>query len=123
MKPLLPTLREKKRYLVFEVISEKQMLWPAVRKSVDQAILRHIGDLGYAKAGVQLLDKRWNTPLSRGMLRTTHTSLDAVRSSLGFVRDIDGKPVVVRSVGASGILKRAVARYLTDSGNKSTKNH
>ena len=122
MKPLLPTLREKKRYLVFEVISEKQMPWPAVRKSVDRAILRHIGELGYAKAGVQLLDKRWNTPLSRGMLRTTHTSLDVVRSSLAFVRDIDGTPVVVRSVGASGILKRAVARYLSDSGKKIPEN-
>lgn len=106
---------------MFEVISEKPVAWPAVRKSLDEAILRHIGELGYAKAGVQLMDKHWNTLLSRGMLRTTHTSLEVVRSSLGFVRDIDGKPVVVRSVGASGILKRAVARYLDKSGDKCAK--
>lgn len=121
MKPLLPTLREKKRYLVFEVVSEKPAAWPAVRTSVDQAILRHIGELGYAKAGVQLLDEQWNSSLSRGMLRTAHTSLDDVRSSLGFVRDIEGKPVVVRSVGASGILKRAAARYLGAAKGKCAK--
>ncbi len=113
---MLPTLREKKRYLVFEVVSEKPAAWPAVRKSLEEGILRHIGELGYAKAGVQILDEQWNASLSRGMLRTTHTSLDDVRSSLGLVRDIEGKPAIVRSVGASGILKRAAARYLDATG-------
>ncbi len=118
MKPLTPTLREKKRYLVFEVISDKPVAWPAVRKTINGAVLRHIGELGHAKAGMQLLDEQWNKKLFRGMLRTTHTSLDEIRSSLALIRDIEGVPAIVRSVGASGILKRAVLRYLAEENQK-----
>lgn len=124
MKPLLPTLREKKRYLVFEVVSERKLAWEAVRSAVESGVLRHIGELGYARAGVQLLPEHWHAQSSRGMLRVSHTSLGEVRSSLGLVREAGGVPVIVRSVGASGILGRAVGRYLgAEAGQDASRHH
>ncbi len=123
MKPLLPTLREKKRYLVFEMVSERQLPWDAVRSAIEAGVLRHVGELGYARAGVQLLAEHWHAESSRGMLRVSHTSLDEVRSSLGLVREAGGAPVIVRSVGASGILGRAVERYLGGEGRQDVSQH
>ncbi len=123
MKPLLPTLREKKRYLVFEVVSERQLPWDAVRSAIEAGVLRHVGKLGYARAGVQLLAEHWHTASSRGVLRVSHTSLGEVRSSLGLVREASGAPVIVRSVGVSGILRRAVDRYLGGEGRQDASQH
>ena len=120
MKPLLPTLREKKRYLVFEVISDKAVRLPAVKKTVELAALGYLGELGCAKAGMQFLDNRWDPKHSRGMVRVAHTSLDGVKASLALIKEIDGNKAIVRSVGVSGILKKAAERYLRNT-DKRTK--
>jgi len=45
-------------------------------------------------------------------MRVNNKHADGLKASLIFVKNIEGKEAVVKSVGASGILKKAQQRYL-----------
>ena len=114
MKPLLPVLRERKRYVAFEILTEdgKKPSFKDVSNAIWQGVLAYIGQLGAARAGIHVLAERYNPEKMRGIVRVAHTSLDEFRASLTMIREIAGSPVIVRSVGVSGILKKAAERYL-----------
>ena len=112
LKPLMPSLREKKRYLAFEVISDGKVHADAVENSVFSAVKDLTGSLGMARAGLLFLRDKWNEEKQRGLIRVSHKSVDELRSSLAFIKDIENKEVIVRSIGLSGVLRKA-ALYLT----------
>lgn len=109
IKGLLPTLREKKRYVVCEVLSEKPI---ADRKMVTSAILSSFlslfGEASMGHAGLQALPD-YNMDTQRAIMRTGHTSVPAVKAALALVRTINNQPVILRSVAVSGMLKKAKA--------------
>ena len=56
IKPVMPSLREKKRYLAFEVISKQKVEdFNKVQESIMGSALEFIGHLGMAKAGAIIL--------------------------------------------------------------------
>ena len=111
-KPVLPSLREKKRYLVFEVISEKKVSFEQAYNAIMGTILGFMGQLNTGKAGVILLEDKWDDSSQRGMMKVGHKSTDMVKSALMFITKIGNEEVIVKSLGLSGILKKAQAKYL-----------
>ena len=113
IKPLLPSLREKKRYLAYEVISRNK-LYDAVHVNmvILDAAKEFLGSLGMAKAGMLAMNDQWNADAQRGIMRVSNKHVDDLKASFVFVQKIDGNDVIVRSVGASGILKKAKQKYL-----------
>jgi len=113
IKPLLPSLREKKRYLAYNVIS-KNKFYDAVHvnKAILDAANDFFGSLGMAKAGILMMNDQWNASTQKGIIRVNHKHVEDLKASLIFVKNIDGKEVIVKSVGASGILRKAQQRYL-----------
>ncbi len=116
LKPLMPTLREKKRYLVYEVIS-KSRLNDAVHanKAILDASKEFLGDLGMAKAGILPLDDQWSQSMQRGIIRLNNKHADNVKAALVFVKSIGSHEAIVRSIGASGVLKRAKQKYFNEA--------
>ncbi len=111
MKPLLPSLREKKRYLAFEIISSKKvnkMPYEEIQKSM----LGLHGSVGLADAGLIFLKNKWNTELQRGIVKVSHRSVDDLKGTLCFVDKINNTESIIKSVGVSGILKKAEEKYL-----------
>lgn len=106
-KPLSPSQREKKRYLAFEVISGQAL----DKKSVFGAILKKtselLGKIDTARAGVQILSERYNAEKQRGLIRVNHRYLEKLRATFCLLGTINNKKVLVRSLGASGSLKKA----------------
>ena len=113
LKPVLPSLREKKRYLVFELVSKEKI---RDINMVSNAILhcsqRFLGQLGAAKAGIMVLNNMWNPELQRGVIKVGHRHADALKAALALANKIDGKDIIFRSVGVSGILRKAENNYL-----------
>ena len=109
LKPVLPSLREKKRYVAFEVVGKRNVPFSSVSKALWLSLLSFAGDVGVAGAGVSILEDSWNENSQRGVVRVAHTAQDLVKASLIFVTDIDGENVVLRSLGSSGILAKARA--------------
>ncbi len=113
LKPILPSLREKKRYLAFEVISKSGIYdYNQIAGAINDSLLQLIGQLGAGKAGIKFLEDKFNKGLQRGIIKVNHKHVDHLRASLALIKDIDEKEVIVRSIGVSGILKKAENRYL-----------
>ena len=116
IKPLLPSLREKKRYLAYEAISKHKFNDAIhVSKAILDATNGFLGNLGMAKAGILMLNDKWNENMQRGIMRVNNKHVDELKAALIFVKSIDGKDAVVKSVGASGILRKAQQKYLNQA--------
>ena len=113
LKPVLPSLMEKKRYLAFEVISKERM---SSAEEVSEAIwdcsLRFLGQLGTARAGLMVLNNKWDAQRQRGIMKVGHKHVDALKAALMFASKIKNNDVIFRSLGVSGILRKAENRFL-----------
>ena len=69
--------------------------------------------MGCAEAGIMILADKYDPKTQRGLIRVNNKALDKMRASLSLVQDIGGTRAMVRSVGASGILKKAQSNYIT----------
>ena len=96
MKPLLPSLREKKRYLVFEIISKKDLDFSKVSKAITDTTIKFLGGLTYAKAGISILKDKFKN--NKGIIKVTNPYVDHVKSSLCLVKSIDNEDVIIKSV-------------------------
>ena len=113
LKPVLPSLREKKRYLVFEIISKEKINdFEQVSKSIFKYALQFLGQLGVAKAGIIVLNNKWNPELQRGVIRVSHRHVDALKAALTMATEVSNKDAIFRSLGVSGILNKAENNYL-----------
>lgn len=110
MKPLLPSLREKKRYLAFEIISRRKVDNFHLNKQISEACLRFLGTRGVAEAGIALL--KYSAESQRGLIRVNNKYIHNIKAALALINEIDNSEVIVRSIGISGILNKAETRYL-----------
>lgn len=105
MKPkiLLPSLKEKKRYLAFELVSEDRIAFEKVKQAIKMEMHNLIGDIGMAKAGLMFLDD-WKN--NKGILRINNKSVNEAKAALTMIKEIDDKKAIVKSIGVSGILNK-----------------
>ena len=116
LKPLMPTLREKKRYLVYEAICKNKFNDAIhVNKAILDASREFLGSLGMAKAGILPLDDQWSQDMQRGIIRVNNKQVDNVKAAFVFVKSIGAHEAIVRSIGASGVLKRAKQKYFNEA--------
>jgi len=117
LKPLLPTLREKKRYLAFEVLSKDKIAdFDTVSNAILHASAEFLGQLGVSKAGLLVLSDKWDKNLQRGIIRVSHNHVDNLKAALTMIGKINDNEAIVKSVGVSGILNKAEKRYLKIAG-------
>ncbi len=113
LKTLLPSLKERKRYLVFEIISQKGLLdFKIVSKAIKSSIYRHLGELTTAKAGIKILGNTWNRTSQRGMIKANNKHIDKVKSALSLIKEIDDNKVIFKNIGVSGTIDRANNKYM-----------
>ncbi|MEW6062808.1 MAG: Rpp14/Pop5 family protein [Nanoarchaeota archaeon] len=108
LKRLLPSLRDKKRYIVFELIAKGGLDYNMAKKGIKESISWLIGELGMAKAGLRFLDE-WKN--NKGIITVNRSYVDETRVGMSLVKNISNIDVIVRTVGVSGILKKAKARF------------
>ena len=108
---LLPSLRQKKRYVVFELLAEQKFSFPIIKNEVQNALQRFLGYEGMAKASPIILAERFNEQKQRFTMKVSNTSVDQVKAALLFITSIQNTPIIIRSLITSGTLKKA-ALYL-----------
>ncbi len=105
-KPLLPSLREKKRYLAYEIISENILSKKSVLTLLRQKLVQTLGTFDSAGAGIMVLPSKYDYKGQKGVLKVNHRYLDKVKAGFCLINDIDGNKVIVRSLGASGMINK-----------------
>ncbi len=113
LKPLLPSLKEKKRYLAFNVITKaKSLTYGAICDAINNSFKELYGEVGLADAGLIFVKDKFNKKTMTGIVRVNNKLVDKLKLSLSMIKKIDNTNVVVRSVGVSGVLKKAEEKYL-----------
>ena len=108
LKPLSPVLREKKRYIAFEVVTERPVALAEVVGSIRNVMRGFLGDLTMARLGVLFL-KDWKR--NRGILRVATPYVDEVRATLALVQEVARQKAVVRSFMVSGTIDKIRRTY------------
>jgi len=110
VRSVIPCWRERKRYLVFEVLSKSKIKAISdLSKAIWRSHLALCGELGAAYAGISLVE--FDAKSQRGILRVNHDQLHNVRASMALVTEVGKEPAVLKSIGVSGILRKAEGRY------------
>jgi len=102
MKPFPPTLKEKRRYIYFEVnggkFSEEDM-----RKAINRAVLGFLGEKGAADANFTVIELL----AGKGVCRTTAQQLQNVMAALTLLNRAGDQKVAIIITAVSGTLKKA----------------
>ncbi len=106
-RPLLPTLRTKKRYVVYEALSEQPMGHKSIVKTITQSYKDNFGFFGLGNAGI--MDTKIHKK-NRGIIKVNNKYLDNFKTSMAMVTKINKKEVLLHTVAVSGILKKAKAK-------------
>jgi len=107
MKPLLPSMREKKRYVVFEAITDK-FEPKSTENLIIENTLRFMGEFGVSKSGFMMLNDSWNK--NKGIIKINPKYVDELKMSLGLIK---GK-IIINVLGVSGTLKKAKQKFMKE---------
>ena len=109
----MPSLRERKRYVVFKILSNKRIKDSSqVSKAIWRYTASFMGALGQAEAGIWVLEDKWNSEKQTGMIKVGHKHVNELKASLALIDTIDDEPVIVQSTGTSGIMKKATKKFI-----------
>ena len=113
MKPLLPSLKEKKRYVVFHIISNKKFNNPKkIFNAIKLSYLNLFGQFGMAKAGIIFLKERYYPEKQKGIIKIGNKYAHNLKTSFLFIKKIDNTSVIIRGIGVSGTIKKAVGKFI-----------
>lgn len=108
MKRLLPSLRAKKRYLAFELVSEGQVSRSDLVKEVMSSASSLLGDVTASKCDIRVL----GFEDCKGIIQCSHTKVKETRASLATLTRVGGKRATLHVLGTSGTVKKATEKFL-----------
>ena len=107
-KLLPPTLREKNRYLAFEIISDQKFSRDEIVKALWNASLRYLGEKGTSQTSMWIMD--WDQDTQRGIIKVNHLSVDDIKAALTLMTEIRKEEnkhrAAYRTLTVSGTLKK-----------------
>ena len=101
----LPSMREKKRYVVFRVISEQRADYSIVRDALWNSMTHWIGEAGLARANIRIVRNLWNQSEQKGFIQVSPKYVDAVKVAMGLIHQIGDQRVIFQSIRVSGTIK------------------
>lgn len=100
MKPLLPVLKENKRYLLFQILADAPIDKQACADAIYDASLRFLGELKSAKAGVMFLGESYKD--NKGIIRVNAKYVDELKVALASIQNVDEQKATFDITKASG---------------------
>ncbi|HLC51546.1 MAG TPA: Rpp14/Pop5 family protein [archaeon] len=110
-KTLPPTLRDRKRYIVFQAFSESKISYEDLSTAVWHSCLNFLGEHGVGDANMNLIKDTFDPDKQTCVLRCSHTSVDGVRTALALIRRIGDSRVVIKVNGISGTIRGAKTKF------------
>ena len=108
MKILPPTMRQRKRYLAFELISKEKISRDELIRELFSSMGSLLGDAGSSECGMRLL----TFEDSKGIIQCAHKRTEQTRASIATITTIGGRQVLINIFGTSGTVATATEKYL-----------
>jgi len=104
---LPPGIRERKRYIIFKVVSENDRRFSKeeILRGCLYAVHSFLGDNRMGDANIYLID--WNENFGIGILKTTHKTKDDVIVALSLLSAINETKISVIPLNITGTIKKA----------------
>jgi len=111
LRTWLPVLRDRRRYMAFELDSENKIQSGDLAREIYTSQTSLLGDFGASKTKLQLIsfDGRF------GIIRCTHKHIEEAKVVLTTVRAVRGTRATMRVRGISGTIKAATEKYIPQS--------
>lgn len=108
---ILPVLREKKRYIAFEVISEQKVTRHELWEEISGSVRSLFGDKGAGEinAGLLSFDER------SGLLRCERERTTEARAALACISRVRNGKVSINVLGISGTVRGATEKFIQQS--------
>jgi len=106
MKPIPSSAKERKRYILIKIESESRVEKTDVEKLVIQAGLQFLGELGMARAGIQLIEDTWNPEKQTAIIRTGHKFVDETKAALALIKQFNNKKITISALKVSGVIDK-----------------
>ncbi len=105
LKAVMPTLKERKRYLLFEILPEdRKMDFSVVSREIRESMFDFIGTRGMSEASMHVLSDKYNN--NRGIIRVNHTYVAHTKSALALITNMGESRVICKTVSVSGTLNK-----------------
>jgi len=110
LKIVPPTVREKKRYISFQVISEEgeEFTYSDLESAIWNVTLDFLGEYGVSKTSMWLLKDRWDQKRQIGILRCNHKSVQEVVTILGLINRLGDNRITFKILKVSGTIKSII---------------
>ncbi|MCQ8902946.1 MAG: ribonuclease P [Methanothrix sp.] len=112
MRSRLPVMRDRRRYMVFELESEGHLDARDISLEIQSSYLSLFGDSGGANPRLISFDGRF------GIVRCRNGHAEELRAALATVHTIAGFRAAIRVRGVSGTIKTATEKYIPQSSIK-----
>ncbi len=102
LKTISSTARERKRYLLVKVESESSVEKKELENAILNSCLQFLGELGVAKAGIQVVSDTWNGKTV--IVKTGHKYVDETKFALNLIKSIADRKVRLSVTKVSGAI-------------------
>jgi ribonuclease P/MRP protein subunit POP5 len=105
LKILPPTLREKKRFIKFQVLSEEKINYEDLEQAIWNTLLDFYGEEGVAKTGLWVMKNLWDSEKKICVIRCNNLSVQKVIAGLGLISRLGDTRIIIKILKVSGTLK------------------
>lgn len=114
-KPLPSSLRGRRRYIAYQVISESKFIFQDLSNSIWHSLLNLLGELGASKSDIWVARDIYDEIKQIGIIRCSHDNVEQLRTALSLIERIGDVRVVVKVLGISGSIKATKMKFFGET--------
>jgi len=105
LKTLMPTLREKERYIKFKIISENPIYYSDLEEAIWNTFLEFFGEANTAKLSLWLIKNLFDQKEQTAVLKCNSKSVEQIVAGLGLISRIGDSRIIIKILKVSGTLR------------------
>src|SRR5438445_6533207 len=105
LKTLMPTLREKERYIKFKVISENPIYYSDLEEAIWNTFLEFFGEANTAKLSLWLIKNLFDQKEQTAVAKCNSKSVEQIIAGLGLISRIGDSRIIVKILKLSETLR------------------
>ncbi len=99
------SLRVKKRYVFFRVLSDGPVSYSDLKNAAFGCLLEWMGEESFGKADVTFIRNLWDSRSRTGVLRCSHRFVDHVKLGLSMMHQTGDHRLSIQTLRVSGTIK------------------
>ncbi len=101
---ILPSLRERRRYIKFKVFSEEKISYSDLEQAIRNTCLEFFGEFGISNFSLNLIRNLWNEKEQIGVLKCNHLSVPHIILSLSLIQRLGDARIRIKVLKVSGTI-------------------